>query len=60
MGSSVWEGDGMKDKTITQQFEDIKEDICNQYCRCPYIWDEEKDGELLDSEICKNCPLNKL
>ena len=50
----------MMDKTITQQFEDIKEDICNHYCYYPYIWNEEKDGELSESEICKNCPLNKL
>ena len=50
----------MKDKTITQQFEDIKEDICNHYCHYPYIWDKEKDGELSDSDSCKNCPLNKL
>ena len=60
MEGSVYEGDSLKDKTITQQFEDIKEDICNHYCHYPYIWDEEKDGELSESEICKNCPLNKL
>ena len=48
-----------KDRTVTQQIEDIKTEICNHYCHYPYIWDED-DGELADSEICANCPLGRL
>ena len=47
-------------KTIPQQLEAIAEAICNDYCRYPLTWNEEVDGELADSEICANCPLNKL
>lgn len=47
-------------KTIPQQLEAIAEAICNNYCRYPLTWNEEVDGELADSEICANCPLNKL
>jgi heterodisulfide reductase subunit A-like polyferredoxin len=47
-------------KTITQQIESICEEMCNNYCKYPTIWDEEKDGELADSEICSNCPLSRL
>lgn len=47
-------------KTIPQQLEAIAAAICNNYCRYPLTWNEEVDGELADSEICANCPLNKL
>ena len=43
-----------------EQIEEIKEEMCSKYCRYPYIWDEETDGELSDSDICANCPLNRL
>lgn len=50
-----------KEKTISQQFEDITREMCEKYCKWPDLWDEEKEGvELCDSEHCKNCPLNKL
>lgn len=48
-------------KTISEQIEEIKEDICNKYCKYPDTWDEEKEGcELCESDVCKNCPLNRL
>lgn len=48
-------------KSITEQIEEIKEDICNNYCKYPDTWDEQKEGcELIDSEHCQNCPLNRL
>lgn len=32
--------------------------ICDDYCKWPAIWDEEKEGcQLSESDICKNCPL---
>jgi len=51
----------MNEKTITNQIQEIAEDICNNYCKWPDLWDEEKEGmELMDSEHCQNCPLNRL
>jgi hypothetical protein len=47
-------------ETIAQQLEKIAEEMCNKYCHYPYIWDEETDGELSESEHCANCPLNRL
>ena len=45
---------------IIKQLEDMAEEICNNYCKYPDTWDEEKDGELSDSDICQNCPLSRL
>lgn len=48
-------------KTITEQLQEIAEDFCNHYCKYPYEWDEEKEGcELMDSDICANCPMGRL
>ncbi len=48
-------------KGISQTIEEVKEEICLRYCKYPNIWDPEKEGcELFDSDICKNCPLNRL
>ena len=48
-------------RSVTEQIEDIKADICNHYCKYPDIWDEEAEGrELCESEVCTNCPLNRL
>ena len=50
-----------RQKMVTEQIEEIKDDICNNYCKWPYVWDEEKEGcELSESEHCQNCPLNRL
>lgn len=47
----------MSELTIPQQIERICEDICDNYCKyAADAWDE--NGELTD--ICNNCPLNKL
>lgn len=43
-----------------QEIENIKTQICERYCRYPYEWDEEKDGELSESDVCRECPLNRL
>lgn len=50
-----------KQKSISEQIEDIKVEICDKYCHWAYVWNEEKEGiELCDSEHCRNCPLNRL
>ena len=44
-----------------EQLAQIAEDFCNNYCKYPDIWDEEKEGyELSESDICANCPISKL
>ncbi len=51
----------MEDKqTIPQILEGIAEEICDKYCKWPDQWDEESNGELSESDICANCPLNRL
>ena len=46
-----------KDKhTILEIMEDVKEKMCDKYCRFPY---ECEDEDRLD-RICENCPLNRL
>lgn len=41
--------------------EGVKKDICDHYCKWPNMWDKDKEGlELYRSDICGNCPLNRL
>ena len=48
-------------KGISQTIEEVKEEICLKYCKYPDTWDEKKEGiYLADSDICANCPLNRL
>ena len=47
--------------SITEILEEVKTEICNKYCKFPEEWDEEKEGcELCESDVCANCPLNRL
>lgn len=46
--------------TITEILDEIATEMCDKYCKYPYEWDEEKDGQLCESEICANCPLNRI
>ena len=48
-------------KTIPRILEEVIETICSKYCKYPDLWDEEAEGiELCESDICVNCPLNRL
>lgn len=50
-----------KEKTISEQLQQIAEDFCENYCKWPNEWDEEQKGcELCESDICKNCPVGRL
>ena len=50
-----------RQKTVTEQIEEIKDDICNNYCKWPDVWDEEAEGcDLTESDYCRDCPLNRL
>lgn len=51
----------MNEKTIVEIIEEVKEDICGEYCKWPGIYEEEMEGcELSESSICAGCPLNRL
>ena len=48
-------------KRLSAQLEQIAEDFCNNYCKWPTIRDAEKEGmELMDSDICANCPMSRI
>lgn len=46
----------MENRSISEQFEDIKTEMCNEYCRFPREIPEEE--ELYKK--CEVCPLNLL
>ena len=48
-------------QTIPQLLEEVVSEMCNRYCKYPQEWDEEAEGcELSESDVCANCPLNRL
>lgn len=52
---------GNKEQSITEIIEEVKNEICNYYCKWPDQWDEGKEGiTLADSTLCANCPLERL
>lgn len=49
------------DRTIYAIIQEVADEICRDYCKYPVTWDAEKEGsELWESDICMNCPLNRL
>ena len=53
---------GMANQSVMNIIHEVIEEMCDKYCKYPGEWNpEEHDGqELFDSEICQNCPLNRL
>ena len=52
---------GGEEMTAIEIINEVAEEMCNDYCKYPDTWDAEKEGvELCESEICQNCPLNRL
>lgn len=48
-------------KSIPQILEEVTEEMCSKYCKWPEQWDDEAQGmDLSESDICANCPLNRL
>lgn len=46
---------------ISETLEEVKIQMCEDFCRYPLEWNEEEQGvELCESEHCQNCPLNRL
>ena len=52
----------MEEKSVCKIIQEVIEEMCNKYCKYPGEWDEaEHDGmELSESDVCVNCPLNRL
>ena len=48
------------DKTISEQFEEIKVEMCNNYCKYHENMGKEEDAEVKNGDICDNCPLSRL
>ena len=60
-GCESWDCEFEQRRTITLQLQDIVDEMCDKYCKWPSIWNEETEGiELTESDICANCPLNRL
>ena len=51
-----------KVKSITQQIEEVKEEMCDKFCRYPLMPTPagKDEGWLLDDSPCNDCPLNRL
>lgn len=60
VGEKIPPEEWQKGMSVTEIIDEVRERMCNEYCKYPYEWDEEKQGELSESEICASCPLNRL
>ena len=47
----------MKEKTVAEIIEEVKEQMCDDYCRYPR---EQSEAEMAINDICENCPMNRL
>ena len=46
---------------LFKEVEEVKEQMCDHYCKYSENWDAEAKGyELSESDICRNCPLTRL
>jgi len=60
----------IKRRTITNQLEDIKSEMCDKYCKYPnyyhelvlrdMIQDDTEAHEKMLQDICPECPLTRL
>lgn len=51
-------------KTITEILEEVKTEICDNYCKMPFKYSAAEWEQMFatdsDKLPCNNCPLNKL
>ena len=54
--------DNAKPVSIAEQIENIKEEMCDNYCKMPYKYSSNEWLEVAYSEDspCISCPLNRL
>lgn len=49
---------------LSSLVEEVKENICDNYCKYPGIYDIQEDDDItyekMVFEVCDNCPLNYL
>lgn len=49
---------------LSSLVEEVKENICDNYCKYPGIYDLQEDDDItfekMVFEVCDNCPLNYL
>ena len=45
---------------ISRTFDEVKQRMCDDYCRYTSGKDVDEIEDLWDSEICNACPLNRL
>lgn len=46
---------------VKAEIEEVKEIMCDEYCRWPREYDEVEEGIPLSSTaICTQCPMNRL
>lgn len=48
-----------KSKTVTQIIREVRERMCDDYCKHPAMYSADEWEENADS-ICSECPLDKL
>ncbi len=51
--------DSEKSKTVTDVLEEVKQEMCDDYCKYPTIVNDREDL-FADDSPCMECPLNKL
>ena len=51
--------DEEKHKTVTDILEEVKQQICDDYCKYPTLIDDIEEL-FVDGGCCTECPLNKL
>ncbi len=45
---------------ISRTFDEVKQRMCDDYCRYTSGKNNDEIEDLWDSEICNSCPLNRL
>ena len=45
---------------ISRTFEEVKQRMCDDYCRYTAGKNDNEIEDLWDSDICNNCPMNDL
>ena len=48
------------DKSITEILEEVKEAMCDDYCKYPNMKNDNEDWLFEKGSPCETCPLNRL
>lgn len=54
------EKNDIKPAIVSEILEDVKSDICDNFCKYSAETEDITDSELFNEICMKNCPLNKL